>query len=37
MPTKARRTLEQLEGSAHATLAQTDDKEYKIQARKLSL
>jgi hypothetical protein len=34
---KARRALEQLEGSAHDALAQTDDEEYEIQTRKLSL
>ncbi|WP_390910992.1 IS3 family transposase [Pseudosulfitobacter sp. SM2401] len=36
-PTEARRALEQLEGSAHDALAQTDDEEYEIQTRKLSL
>ncbi len=34
---RARRALEQFEGSAHAALAQTDDEEYEIQTRKLSL
>ncbi|MFT6075913.1 MAG: putative transposase [Yoonia sp.] len=29
--------MEQFEGSAHAALAQTDDEEYEIQTRKLSL
>ena len=36
-PAEARRALEQLEGSAHDALAQTDDEEYEIQTRKLSL
>ena len=36
-PAEARRALEQFEGSAHAALAQTDDEEYEIQTRKLSL
>ena len=36
-PAEARRALEQLEGSAHDMLAQTDDQEYEIQNRKLSL
>ena len=36
-PAEARRALEQLEGSAHDALAQTEDEEYEIQTRKLSL
>ena len=36
-PAEARRALEQLEGSAHAALAETETEEYKIQTRKLSL
>ncbi len=36
-PAQARRALEQFEGSAHDALAQTDDEEYEIQTRKLSL
>ena len=36
-PAEARRALEQVEGSAHAALAQTDDDEYQTQTRKLSL
>lgn len=36
-PAEARRALEQLEVTAHDRLAQTDDKEYEIQTRKLSL
>ena len=36
-PAEARRALEQFEGSAHAALAQTDDQDYEIQTRKLSL
>jgi putative transposase len=36
-PADARRALEQFEGSAPDALAQTDDKEYEIQTRKLSL
>ena len=36
-PAKARRALEQFEGSAHDALAQTDDEEYEIHTRKLSL
>ena len=36
-PAEARRALEQFDGSAHDELAQTDDKEYEIQTRKLSL
>ena len=36
-PAEARRALEQLEGSAQVELAQTDDDEYEIQNRKLSL
>ena len=36
-PAEARRALEQFEGSAHDALAQTDDEEYEIQTRKLSL
>ena len=36
-PAQARRTLEQFEGSAHAALAQTDDQDYEIKTRKLSL
>ncbi len=36
-PAEARRALEQLEGSALDALAQTDDEEYEIQTRKLSL
>ena len=34
---EARRALEQFEGSAHDALAQTDDDDYEIQTRKLSL
>ena len=36
-PAEARRALEQLAVTAHDRLAQTDDKEYEIQTRKLSL
>ena len=36
-PSEARRALAQFEGSAHDALAQTDDEEYEIQTRKLSL
>lgn len=36
-PAEARRALEQLEGSEHDALAQTDDNEYETQTRKLSL
>ena len=36
-PAEARRALEQFEDSAHDALAQTDDEEYEIQTRKLSL
>ena len=36
-PAEARRALEQLEGSAHDALAQTETEEYEIQTRKLSL
>lgn len=36
-PAEARRALEQFEGSAHDALAQTQNKEYEIQTRKLSL
>ena len=36
-PVEARPTLEQFEGSAHDALAQTDNEEYEIQTRKLSL
>ncbi|MDA9291227.1 transposase [bacterium] len=36
-PAEARRTLEQFEGSAPDALAQTNDEEYEIQTRKLSL
>ena len=36
-PAEARRTLEQLEGSTPAALARTDEEEYEIQTRKLSL
>lgn len=36
-PAEARRALEQFEGPAHDALAQTDDEEYEIQTRKLSL
>jgi putative transposase len=36
-PAEARRTLEQFEGSTYDALAQSDDKEYEIQTRKLSL
>jgi len=36
-PVEARRALEQFEDSAQAAFAQTDDKEYGIQTRKLSL
>ena len=36
-PADARRALEQFDGSAHDALAQTDDEEYEIQTRKLSL
>ncbi len=36
-PVQARRALEKFEGSAHDPLAQTDDEEYEIQTRKLSL
>jgi hypothetical protein len=34
---KTSRALEKFEGSAHDPLAQTDDEEYEIQSRKLSL
>ena len=34
---EARRTLEQFEGSAPDALAQTNDEEYEIETRKLSL
>ena len=36
-PAEARRTLEQFEGSAPNALAQTNDEEYEIETRKLSL
>jgi len=36
-PAEARRTLEQFDGSAPDALAQTNDEEYEIQTRKLSL
>ena len=36
-PAEARRALEQFEGSTHDDLAQTDNGEYEIQTRKLSL
>lgn len=36
-PADARRALEQFEGSVPNALAQTDDEEYEIQTRKLSL
>ena len=36
-PAEARRALEQFEGSAPDALAQTDDEEYEIQTRKLSV
>ena len=36
-PAGARRALEQFEGYAHDALAQTENKEYEIQTRKLSL
>ena len=36
-PAEARRALEQFEGSAHDALAQTDEEEFEIQTRKLSL
>ena len=36
-PAEARRTLEKFEGSAPDALAQTNDEEYEIQTRKLSL
>ena len=36
-PAEARQTLEQFEGSAPDALAQTNDEEYEIQTRKLSL
>ena len=36
-PAEARGTLEQFEGSAPDALAQTNDEEYEIQTRKLSL
>jgi len=36
-PADARRALEQFEGSAPDALAQTDDEEYEIQTRKLSV
>ena len=36
-PAEARRALGQFEGSAHDALAETDDEEYEIQTRKLSL
>ncbi|MDC1520882.1 transposase [Planktomarina temperata] len=36
-PAEARRTLEQFEGFAPDALAQTNDEEYEIQTRKLSL
>ncbi|GAA6174441.1 hypothetical protein GCM10007927_23750 [Sulfitobacter pacificus] len=36
-PAEARRALEQFEGSAHAALAQTDDQDYEIETRRLSL
>ena len=36
-PAEERRALEQFEGSAHDALAQTQNKEYEIQTRKLSL
>ena len=36
-PAEARRTLEQFEGSAPDALAQTNDEEYEIQTRKLTL
>ena len=36
-PAETRRALDQFEGSAHDALAQTDDAEYEIQTRKLSL
>jgi hypothetical protein len=34
---QARWTLERCESSTHAVIVQTDDEEYKIQIRKLSL
>ena len=36
-PAEARRALEQCEGTAHDALAQTNDGEYEIQTRRLSL
>tara|TARA_B110000908_G_scaffold169775_1_gene227657 strand:+ start:718 stop:1212 length:495 start_codon:yes stop_codon:yes gene_type:complete len=36
-PAEARQALEQFEASAYAALAQTDDEEYEIHTRKLSL
>ncbi len=36
-PAEARQALEKFEGTAHDALAQTDDEEYEIQTRKLSL
>ena len=36
-PTEARHALEQFEGSAYDLLARTDEEEYEIQTRKLSL
>lgn len=36
-PAKARRALEQFEGSAHDALAQNETTDYEIQTRKLSL
>jgi hypothetical protein len=36
-PAQARRAFEQFKGSVHDGLAQTDDEEYQIQTRKLSL
>jgi putative transposase len=36
-PAEARRTLEQSEGSAPGTLAQSDHEEYENQTRRLSL
>ena len=36
-PAEARWTLEQLEGSAPGSLAQTEDEEYENQTRRLSL
>ncbi|MEZ7813106.1 MAG: IS3 family transposase [Paracoccaceae bacterium] len=36
-PAEARRALEQFEGSTHDALAQTDNEEYEIQTRELSL